>query len=254
VTNFIQRAFRAGERGLAYLQGKGYGSKSVAKEIDSAHSFLRNVKVRQCIDVGGNVGNYTAGLIERFPNSMIDVFEPSKSNIDTLNSRFELNRNVRIHGEAVSDTRGMATLFSNEPGSVLGSLTKRRLDHFNIKFDTLEQVQTIRFEEFWKEELKSKRIDLVKLDIEGHELSALKGFGDAINNVSVIQFEFGGCNIDTRTCFQDFWYFFSENGFELHRITPFGVYHLPRYSEAYEFFSTTNYIAVSGESAALGKE
>lgn len=35
-----------------------------------------------------------------------------------------------------------------------------------------------------------------------------------------VTFEFGGCNIDTRTYFQDYWYFFKTFGFRVFRITP----------------------------------
>jgi len=84
----------------------------------------------------------------------------------------------------------------------------------------------------------------VKLDIEGHELAALKGFGRALNVTRALQFEFGGCNIDTRTYFQDFWYFFRDQHFDLYRITPFGAERIRRYKERDEFFKTTNYIAV----------
>lgn len=146
---------------------------------------------------------------------------------------------------AVSDKSGNAVLFSNEPGSGLASLTQRRLDHFNIPFDTTEEVKTIRFEDYWADHLKSRDLDLVKLDIEGHELSALNGFGKAIKAIKVLQFEFGGCNIDTRTYFQDFWYYFKEHDFDIYRITRYGAEPIQQYRELDEFFSTTNYIAVS---------
>ena len=86
---------------------------------------------------------------------------------------------------------------------------------------------------------------MVKIDVEGHELTALKGFGNALNATRVLQFEFGGCNIDTRTYFQDFWYFFKGQDFEIYRITPVGAEKITRYNERDEFFSTTNYIAVN---------
>jgi hypothetical protein len=105
-------------------------------------------------------------------------------------------------------------------------------------------VTLIKFEDYWRDKLHSSYIDLIKIDVEGHELLALEGFGEAINHVGVIQFEFGGCNIDSRTYFQDFWYFFKEKGFVLHRITPFGPSRVQNYSEFYENFTTTNYIAV----------
>ena len=69
-------------------------------------------------------------------------------------------------------------------------------------FDYSEDVQTLRFDRYWPDHLDGGRIDIAKLDIEGHELQALTGFGAALSACRVIQFEFGGCNIDTRTFFQ----------------------------------------------------
>ena len=91
-------------------------------------------------------------------------------------------------------------------------------------------------------------IHLLKIDIEGHELDALAGAKEmfALKSIDIVTFEFGGCNIDTRTFFQDFWYFFNEANFKIFRITPSGYLHpLKSYKEIYEQFRTTNFIAVS---------
>ena len=74
-----------------------------------------------------------------------------------------------------------------------------------------EEIYLKRLDNYWKD--KSKIIDYIKIDVEGHELDALEGFGDLIKKVRLIQFEFGGCNIDTRTYFQDFWYYFMAKRF-----------------------------------------
>jgi hypothetical protein len=37
-----------------------------------------------------------------------------------------------------------------------------------------------------------KKIDFLKIDVEGYELDVIKGFGDKIENVEIIQFEYGG--------------------------------------------------------------
>ena len=58
-----------------------------------------------------------------------------------------------------------------------------------------------------------------------------------------MQFEFGGCNIDTRTYLRDFWYFFTERGFRVHRIGPRARREMRQYHEIDEFFVTTNLIA-----------
>jgi len=65
-------------------------------------------------------------------------------------------------------------------------------------------------------------------------------------SIDLVAFEFGGCNIDTRTFFQDFWYFFREVHFRIFRITPSGyLYPIESYKEIYEQFRTTNFIAIA---------
>ncbi|TNF59668.1 MAG: FkbM family methyltransferase [Rhodobacteraceae bacterium] len=195
--------------------------------------------------MGGNVGNYTAALLAAYPEARVVTFEPSATNIDKLTRRFTGDARVTLVPCAVSDRVGEAQLWADTPGSGLGSLTKRDLSFRNLDFDASETVRTLRFEEYWRDALEAAPIDILKLDIEGHELDALRGAGAAIAHVRAVQFEFGGTNIDTRTYFKDFWDFFTPRGFALHRITPFGPLHIARYSEREESFTTTNYIAVA---------
>lgn len=231
------------ERGSAYLQGKGYGASSIKKEIDLALNLVGRTP-KLAIDIGGNVGKYTAELRRRSPECEIHIFEPAVTNIAVLHERLGADQRIHIRPVAVSDASQENMLYANEPGSGLGSLTKRRLDHFDIKMDHEERVQTIRFDDYYSANLIGREIDLVKIDIEGFELAALRGFGEAaLRKTRCVQFEFGGGMIDTRTFFQDFFYFFSEHEFDLFRITPMGMQRIPRYSEGDEFFSTVNYLA-----------
>ena len=230
------------ELSLAHLQGKGWGSGTIKKEFSSVSSLLSK-SPSLCVDIGGNKGLYTEEILRKFPLCKVVVFEPSISNSNILHSKFSENANVTIEQKAVSNIDGESILYSDSDGSGLASLTKRRLEHFDIAFEHSEKISVIRFEDYWKSELGSENIDFVKLDIEGHELDALNGFGEALKFINVIQFEFGGCNIDTRTFWQDFWYFFTENNFDLYRITPFGKIKITKYRELDEFFSTTNYLA-----------
>jgi FkbM family methyltransferase len=232
------------ERVAAYAQGKGYGSATIEQEVHLLRPFLQG-RCELAIDIGGNVGDYTAELRRKNSKSEIHVFEPSAANVAKLGARFKGDELIKLVPFAVSDKSGSATLYSDESGSGLGSLTKRRLDHFSISFDAAETIETVRFESYWREQLRGRQLDMVKIDVEGHELAVLKGFGEALDVTRIIQFEFGGCNIDTRTYFQDFWYFFSEQNFDIYRITPFGLEKIIQYMEGHEFFSTTNYLAVN---------
>jgi FkbM family methyltransferase len=249
IKNTILGILRLAETAASRAQGKGYGSSTIKQENKLLHQLLAKPP-RLAIDIGGNVGNYTAEIRRRNPSIEIHTFEPSSKNIGILTNRFSSDPLIKIIPHAVSDSAGVFTLYSDTPGSGGSSLTQRKLDHFNIRFDVQESVNTIRFEDYWIEQLNRRDLDIVKMDIEGHELAALKGFGQAIHATRVLQFEFGGCNIDTRTFFQDFWYFFKEHGFELHRISPLGLDRITTYRESDEFFITTNYIAVNRRQAA----
>lgn len=233
-----------GERVFAYLLGKGYGSFTINQEIMAVKSLLSRSPIL-AIDVGGNIGNYSKELRSKFPNLEIHIFEPSGLNITKLKSIFNGDGHIHINSLALSDNNAEASLYSDKPGSGLGSLINRRLNHFDIMVENVEEIQTIRFEDYWKKSLSSRPIDLVKLDIEGFELAALRGFGSALTNTKVIQFEFGGCNLDTRTNFQDFYYLFKELNFKIYRITPLGLQEITRYREMDEVFLTTNFLAVN---------
>lgn len=228
----------------ALKQGKGWGTSTISKEVNCCISVLKG-SPSTVIDIGANKGLYTDELLRRYPESNYFLFEPSTVNLRILHEKFKRCKNVSIFQDAISNHTGIAKLFSNEEGSGLASLTKRKLDHFGIDMDLEQSINTIRLDEFLNSNLPSQLIDYVKIDIEGHELDALNGMGERIKDIKIIQFEFGGCNIDTRTFFQDFWYFFKGTNFRIYRITPTGCHLIPAYRELDEFFSTTNYIAVN---------
>jgi len=239
----LHRALNIIERLITRGLGKGYGAGSIERETGLLKEFLIVPKLG--IDIGANIGEYSVALRRNFPGMELHLFEPSKINQEKLNARFADKTNIIINNTALSNITGDAQLFSNVLGSGLGSLTKRNLEHFNIDFNVNEAVQLIRFEDYWEQKLLKRNIDLAKMDVEGHELDVLKGFGKAIYQTKLIQFEFGGCNIDTRTYFQDFWYFFKEHSFKIYRITPFGLEHIQFYRESHETFLTTNYLCVN---------
>jgi FkbM family methyltransferase len=227
-----------------YFQGKGYGTNTLEQEFKLLHSFVKD-KPKLVIDIGGNIGDYSEIIRSYYPLAEIHIFEPSSKNISFLKSRFSQHESINVVPAGVSNVSGSGLLYSDKPGSAGSSLTKRRLEHFDRPFDVVEKVTTIRFADYWENELKRRPIDLVKIDVEGHELDVLQGFGQALTAVKALQFEFGGCNIDTHTYFQDFWYFFKDHNFDIYRITPLGVQRIAVYSESDEFFRTTNFIAVN---------
>lgn len=226
-------------------QGKGWGASTVRQEVAVCISCLpADLRSRPSVlDVGANVGDWTAEFLSASPQSFVYGFEPSSAAFDRLSARFARDSRVQLYQLAVGASCGESELWSDSPGSPLASLTRRRLDHLEIDFASSEVVEVVDLDTW------CQRADVVpniiKLDVEGHELDVLAGASRVLSETSVVQFEFGGCNIDTRTYFQDFYYLFREAGFRILRLSPRGPVEVAPYGEADECFQTTNYLAVA---------
>lgn len=236
--DFLERV----ERKAAFLRGKGYGTASWDREVEAALALLGRPP-ELVLDIGGNVGDYAVAMRRVAPHAEIQIFEPSAFCYAKLKERFSGDAQMHVERVALSDHNGEGTLYANEAGSVLGSLTRRDLAHLGIAMDTVETVPVVRLEDYWKSQLGCRKIDVVKIDVEGHELPVLKGFGSALNAASVIQFEFGGTQIDTRYYFKDYYQLLDRAGFKVFRISPLGLETIDRYKESDENFLTANYLA-----------
>ncbi len=194
------------------------------------------------VDVGANVGTWTLEALKSFPGAQIHAFEPSAVAFAALAAAVGGETRVSLEQMALGDENGEAVLYADVSGSGLASLSKRRLDHLGLDFSYEEQVEVMTLES-WSRSRGIGKVDVLKLDVEGHEMDVLRGAGTLLESMSVVQFEFGGCNIDSRTFFQDFWYLLSESGFKIYRLGPSGLSALSNYSERDEVFVTTNYFA-----------
>ena len=226
------------------MQGKGSGTGTTEVEARMALDFIsqRGITKPIVLDIGANIGSYSEAIRKFAPQSTVFAFEPSSVARKSLEDRFIADSSVTVFPFALGNKNSKETLWTDTPGSGLASLTQRRLEPFGIDFSESESVEVITLDSW----VSSAKVvpSLIKIDVEGHELDVLKGGFNTLALAQVVQFEFGGCNIDTRTFFQDFWYLFSQAGFTIYRISESGPIHISRYSELDECFRTTNYLAV----------
>ena len=232
------------ERAAAHAQGKGFGAISIDHEVAAIRRVLpAGAAVRQVVDVGANKGLWTAAALAAFPDAHVHAFEPSDALQEGLRARYGAEPRVTLNDVALAAEPGTATLHSDVPGSGLASLTARNLEHVGVSMDHEQQVVVTTLDAYVAER-GIDRVDVLKIDVEGHELDVLRGSERTLAGTSVVQFEFGGTAIDTRTFFRDYWYFFADSGFTLWRIGPWAVQQVTRYTEADENFLCTNYLAV----------
>ncbi len=234
------------EEKAQFFQGKGWGAATTNAEVAAIIQLLdRNAAANPiAFDIGANVGNWTNSFLSLVPKCQVVAFEPSESAFKVLNSRFQKYSNVKCINLGLSDRNAEVILFSDSEASGLSSIHNRRLDHFSIAFNKQETINVMTLDSWIQLNPEFSDVVILKLDVEGHELSVLIGAKEVLNRVQIIQFEFGGGNIDSKTYFQDFWYFFTDLEFDLFRLTPRGPIKVVNYSEMLEVFRPTNYLAV----------
>jgi FkbM family methyltransferase len=242
---FYLRLFYLSLRGLNFSNGGNFRKSGELFVLKFINEKFINEKSLTIFDVGGNIGNYSKELSDFFDSkAFIHSFEPSKKTFETFLKTTKDCKNIISNNFGFSDKENNQLLFTNQDGSGLASIYHRRLDHFGISMDKSENIYLSTIDSYCQKN-QIERIHFLKLDIEGHELKALNGAAEMIRNkkIDVIQFEFGGCNIDSRTYFQDFFYLLKDN-YHIFRILKDGLYELPTYTESYEIFITINYLAV----------
>jgi FkbM family methyltransferase len=233
-----------------YLQGIGAGGDVFSSGEAAVFTRLKEIaesKRTLCVfDVGANKGQFLtlahACLNDR--QFTIHAFEPSRQTYERLTDNTRKYKNVMLNNCGLGRKPGELELFSDAAGSGLASLTKRKLDHFGLRMDLSEKVQISTIDLYCNVH-EIDHIDLLKIDVEGHELDVLNGGKQMFSRsaIDMVTFEFGGCNIDTRTFFQDFFYFFRDHQMRIARITPAGyLSEIESYREIFEQFGTTNFL------------
>jgi FkbM family methyltransferase len=204
------------------------------------------------LDVGSNEGQFLQVVLDNLASTDLSIhcFEPGHETFKSLvefSKELKASKGIRLNNIGIGKEQGVGVLHSDRLGSGLASLTKRKLDHHGIYFEKSETVTIGTIDDYCLDN-GVNHIHLLKIDIEGHELDALVGAKRMFETKSIdmVSFEFGGTNIDTRTFFRDFWYFFTAAEMRIFRITPSGYLSpIDSYKEIHEQFAPTNFIAVS---------
>jgi FkbM family methyltransferase len=125
------------------------------------------------IDVGASWGLFTYHLARRAgEHGLVYSYEPHPANAPVLQKLARARRQVQFRPVAVSDTDGRAELVVPKLRSRLVTAQSSLAHGFNgVETERLE-VPTVRLD---NEIDPALQVDFVKIDVEGHELSVLRG-------------------------------------------------------------------------------
>nr|WP_275539751.1 FkbM family methyltransferase [Streptomyces hyaluromycini] len=121
-------------------------------------------------DVGAHVGYFSMIAAHANPKAKVHSFEP----VDQIHARLSVNvrsngvQNVKLHQAGVSSEPGWADISVRFSGNLLstGSTLEGAAPDAQLK-----RIPLLTLDEVFAE----TRLDLVKIDVEGHEMSVLRG-------------------------------------------------------------------------------
>ena len=241
-------AYRLARAALA-TQGVGWAGPASGVAGSGEASFLKRrlgALERPCVfDIGANVGEYSATVLQSNPQAQVHSFEPSEAHLVLLKQRLH-GSSVVVNPFGLSDVTETRSLHKDCSVTGLASLISRDLSHLDIQLDMVESVRLERGDSY-VEQHGVQRIDLLKIDVEGWEMSVLNGFSNSFERrlIRCCQFEFGHAHMKRRENFRDFYRFFADRGFSMGALKPNGrVQVMQRYDEIFENYYATNYIAL----------
>lgn len=197
------------------------------------------------LDVGANIGNYTNLLLNKYPNSEIHLFEPHPKNFKKLEKR-EFGKKLFLNNLAVSEENGSIEIFDyrDNDGSTHASVYREVIVDIHKGEAVSYQVGKTTLDDYLNKK-KIIKVNLLKIDVEGHELQVLKGASKAINNgnIKIVHFEFNEMNIESGTFLKDIINML-EN-FNFYRLLPKSLLPLKSYRAiTHELFAFQNIIAI----------
>lgn len=247
------RAFQPLWERLHHLSriGQNYWSATVGESgelhaLDFACKQLQADGTAIVVDVGANIGQFAMAATSRLKPARIHSFEPSRRTFELLQAAVRnagLQDIIDPQNLALGDREGQAVLYSSHVGATIASFYNLHNPLSEFKPEFSETVTTTTLDAFCAES-DIQRIDYLKIDVEGHEFSVLRGAQRMLSErkIRFIQFEFGEANIDSRTFMRDFFELLSAD-FDFYRIVSNGLRKVPAYHADLEVFATINYLA-----------
>ncbi len=163
----------------------------VVKYLD----LVAKVKGDACsvVDVGANVGLLSIALSELFRNGTVHSFEPLPNIYEVLEGNLKKNEISNVLAMRAAVGESPHETFINIPNNreVGGAFTS------DSEIDGVEsyQVDVLRLDDYLQD--KEQKLGIIKIDVEGDELSVINGAEKSIKEHSPVLFvEF---NVDKRT-------------------------------------------------------
>jgi FkbM family methyltransferase len=170
------------------------------------------------VDGGAAYGDMTKLFLDLYPNAIVHAIEPNPHFVQHLQKNFGQHPRVVIHAVALGSTNG-TTPFNvlNKPDSS-SILLPSDLNH-RYHPNELATSQQINVPLCRLDDLIGDTIDIIKLDLQGYELEALKGSVRHLQKVRALTTEIEFVSLyQSQPLFGDIDVFLRQHGLNLHNL------------------------------------
>lgn len=137
-------------------------------------------------DIGANTGYWLEHFLRYFPHTEAVGFEPTRNACVQLQKRFWNNKNVIIHNVGLSETKGESEIHIASD-SRFSSLYEYDDEQ---SFSGSETIALTPFDEKVGDELLARSMTkIVKIDVQGHEMSVLRGMKKGLGKIDIMILE-----------------------------------------------------------------
>ena len=159
------------------------------KNLFKIKNYIDPKKKNTIVDIGANIGSVSLPLAKLFHSSTIISVEPTYYAFSKLKKNLSLNPNfkkrIRIYNSFISNKKRKIN-FTHSSWN-FSSDSKKHKVHLGILKQTSNKTQSL--SELIKKQ--KKKIDLIKIDVDGYEIDVLRSGKEIINKYKpVIYFEF----------------------------------------------------------------
>jgi len=186
-------------------------------------------------------------IIERFAKVIFDVgcrfdsvfskfegdvhyFEPNAQFLEKIKPLVH-NSHSYFNNFGLSDENKSLEYYNEQQ-----SFVHRKLTHPDTYMNWTKSVFEVKRGDEYIQKNNIKSIDFLKVDTEGFEFNVIKGFGDEIEKVKVIQFEYGGTYIDSGDKLKDVIEYLASHGFgSFHYLEIQGMIPLNSLEDHYQY-------------------
>ena len=220
------------EHFVAILEAMEKGVHKIAK---LARTLLGPENVHTIVEIGAKDCTETIGFAKYFPNARIYAFECNPATLPLCRERIKNTKNITLIEKAVSDKNGEVSFFPIDQKNTITpwadgnpGASSLLLASGKYKKETYVQkevrVPSITLNSFFKDH-GIERVDFLWMDIQGAELMALKGAGEALSRIKIIfsEVEFMEIHKD-QPLFGDIKTYLNAHHFSLYDFANFGRY------------------------------